>query len=441
MRILKYYILFLIILIPGIKTLAQKRISLNEAISIALNQNSSIKKSVYNLDATNEAIKTAYGALIPTLGINGSFGWQRTNYNSTALTNLIGSPTTATAKDESRDWLLSIGGNLTLFDGLSMFANINSKENTLSSAKYDLEKLRQDIILQSVTLYTAIVSNKKLYDFQAEDLKYNQGLLDKINQMYEIKTVPRTDVYSQEATTANSELLFLQADNNYQKSIVTMLNFLAMDVTESYIFSFENNDLNDTSAVPKQFDNLFQTALANRQDYQSELYKVKIAENQVSYAWGNVYPRLTGNYGFSTSAPSPGNLFSQNTYSAGISLSLPIFSQFTTEYSIELADVQLKSTNEDLKALERQVKTDVKNAFLDLETARKQLDVSNTAVVSTKESWDAKKESYTLGVSTYLDQQLAYNNYLQAVYTSISKEYLYINAQYTLMSVIGQLNK
>jgi outer membrane protein len=220
-----------------------------------------------------------------------------------------------------------------------------------------------------------------------------------------------------------------------------MLNFLAMDVTESYIFSFENNDLNDTSAVPKQFDNLFQTALANRQDYQSELYKVKIAENQVSYAWGNVYPRLTGNYGFSTSAPSPGNLFSQNTYSAGISLSLPIFSQFTTEYSIELADVQLKSTNEDLKALERQVKTDVKNAFLDLETARKQLDVSNTAVVSTKESWDAKKESYTLGVSTYLDQQLAYNNYLQAVYTSISKEYLYINAQYTLMSVIGQLNK
>src|ERR1035438_10886285 len=81
MRILKYYILFLIILIPGIKTLAQKRISLNEAISIALNQNSSIKKSVYNLDATNEAIKTAYGALIPTLGINGSFGWQRTNYN------------------------------------------------------------------------------------------------------------------------------------------------------------------------------------------------------------------------------------------------------------------------------------------------------------------------------------------------------------------------
>src|ERR1035437_3791259 len=441
MRILKFYFLFLIILIPGIKTSAQKRISLNEAISIALKQNPSIKKSTYNLEATDEAVKTAYGALIPTLGLNGSFDWQHTNYNSKALTNLTGVPTNGSASDESRNWSLSMGGNLTLFDGLSTFANTQSKENTVSSAKYDLEKLRQDIILQSVSLYTAIVSNKKLLDFQTEDLKYNQSLLDKIKQMYEIKAVPLPDVYAQEATTANSELLFIQADNNYQKSIVAMLNFLAMDVTESYTFSFENNDLNDTSAVPQQFDNLFKTALANRQDYQSEQYKVKIAENQITYAWGNVFPRLIGNYGFSTNASNPGNLFSQNTYSAGISLSLPIFSQFSTEYSIELANVQYKSTNEDLNALERQIKTDVKNAFLDLETARKQLDVSKKAVLSSKESWDAKKESYTLGASTYLDQQLAYNNYLQAEYTSISKEYFYINSQFTLLSVIGELNK
>src|ERR1035437_8489920 len=92
MRILKFYFLFLIILIPGIKTSAQKRISLNEAISIALKQNPSIKKSTYNLEATDEAVKTAYGALIPTLGVNGSFDWQHTNYNSKALTNLTGVP-------------------------------------------------------------------------------------------------------------------------------------------------------------------------------------------------------------------------------------------------------------------------------------------------------------------------------------------------------------
>jgi outer membrane protein len=441
MKITKIYFLLVTIILASITLSAQKKLSLNEAISLALNQNPSIKKSANNLESTKEAIKTAYGAFIPTLGINGGLNWSHSNYNSSAASNYSGIPNTSAFSNDSRNWSLSAGGNVTLFDGLSSFANVNSKENTLSSANYDFEKLKQDLTLQTVTLYTAIVGNKKLLDFQAEDLNYNRGLLEKIRQMFDIKASPITDVYSQESQTANSELAYIQAENNYQKSMVTLLNFLALDINGTYTFSFDNDDLRDTTAVPNEFNNLFETALANRQDFQSEKYKVKIAENQVTSSWGGVYPQLSGNYGLSTNANSPGTLFDQRTYSAGLSLSIPIFSQFNTEYAIELSEVGLRNTNEDLTALERQIKTDVKNAFLDLETARKQLDVSKTAVISAKESWDAKKEAYTLGAATYLDQQLTYNNYLQAVYTSITKQYSYINAQFTVLSVIGKLNK
>jgi outer membrane protein len=441
MKISKSCFLLLTIIISTISVNAQRKFSLGEAISAALNQNTSVKKSVNSLEATNEGIKAAYGALIPTLGINGGFDWAHSNYNSKAASNLTGIPNTPAFSGDSRSWSLSVGGNVTLFDGLSNYANIHSKENTYTSAKYDFEKLKQDVTLQAVTLYTAIVGNKKLLDFQSEDLKYNQGLLDKIKQMYEIKSIPITDVFSQEATTANSELAYIQAENNYRKSIVALLNYLAMDVTGEYTFSFDNDDLKDTTAVPKEFKDLFATALANRQDYQSDKYKVKISENQVTSAWGSVYPLLTGNYGLSTNTSTPGDLFSQKTYSAGLSLNIPIFSQFNTENSIEFAEVQLKNSNEDLTALERQVRTDVMDAYLDLETARKQLDVSKTALASAKESWEAKKESYTLGVSIFLDQQLAYNNYLQAEYTLISKQYGYIISQFTVLSVIGALNK
>jgi outer membrane protein len=441
MKISKSCFLLLTIIISTISVNAQRKFSLGEAISAALNQNTSVKKSVNSLEATNEGIKAAYGALIPTLGINGGFDWAHSNYNSKAASNLTGIPNSPAFSGDSRSWSLSVGGNVTLFDGLSNYANIHSKENTYTSAKYDFEKLKQDVTLQAVTLYTAIVGNKKLLDFQSEDLKYNQGLLDKIKQMYEIKSIPITDVFSQEATTANSELAYIQAENNYRKSIVALLNYLAMDVTGEYTFSFDNDDLKDTTAVPKEFKDLFATALANRQDYQSDKYKVKISENQVTSAWGSVYPLLTGNYGLSTNTSTPGDLFSQKTYSAGLSLNIPIFSQFNTENSIELAEVQLKNSNEDLTALERQVRTDVMDAYLDLETARKQLDVSKTALASAKESWEAKKESYTLGVSIFLDQQLAYNNYLQAEYTLISKQYGYIISQFTVLSVIGALNK
>ena len=436
-----FYLLLLIITVYSINISAQRKLSLSEAISLALNQNPNIKKSVNNLDVTIEAIRPAWGALIPTFGLNGAVNWSHTNYSRNAASNYTGIPNSTSFSKNNNNWSLSAGGDVTLFDGMSNFAFIHSRENSLTSAKYDFEKLKQDLTLQTVIQYTTIVGYKKLLDFQTEDLKYNHGLTDKIKQMLDIKSVPVSDYYAQEALTANSELAFIQAENNYQKSIVILLNFLALDVNGSYTFSFDNDDLRDTSAVPNEFNNLFETALANRQDYQSEKYKVKIAENQVTSSWGSVYPRLSGSYGLSSSASSPGDLFGQRTFSAGLSLSIPIFAQFNTEYSIEISQVNLKNSNEDLIAMERQIRTDVKNAFLDLETARKQLDVSNTAVLSAKESWDAKKETYTLGAATYLDQQLTYNNYLQAVYTSISKQYSYIISQYTVLSVIGKLNK
>jgi outer membrane protein len=436
-----YFILTNILLIASTCIYAQKKLSLSEAILIGINQNTSIKKSINNLETTKQALKTAYGALLPTLGLNGAFDWSHTSYGSKAASGLSGSSKTGSYSTENRSWSVSLGGDVTLFDGLSAFANIESKKNTLASANNDLEKMKQDAVLQTVTLYTAVISNKKLLDFQTEDLKYNKALLEKIKQMYEIKSVPLPDVFSQEATTANSELAYIQAENNYKKSIVSLLNYLALDVTAVYTYDLDSEDLKDTVSVPKDFNNLFSIALDNRKDYQSGRYKVKVSENQLADVRGSYLPKLTGNYGFSTNASIPGDLFSKNTYSAGLSLSVPIFSQFNTEYSVEAANVQLKNSIEDLSALERQIKTEVLNAFLDLETARKQLDVSKTALASTKESWDAKKESYTLGAATYLDQQLAYNNYLQAEYTSIAKEYSYINSQFTLLSVAGLLNK
>jgi outer membrane protein len=269
MKISILFLLIVILTVPSINISAQRKLPLSEAISLTLNQNPNIKKGANNLEVTIEAIKPAWGALIPTFGLNGDFNWAHTNYNSNAASIYTGIPNSPSFSSENRNWSLSAGGDVTLFDGLSNFAIISSRENSLSSAKYDFEKLKQDLTLQTVVQYTTIVGYKKLLDFQTEDLKYNRGLTDKIKQMLDIKSIPVSDYYSQQALTANSELAYIQAENNYQKSIVTLLNFLALDVNGSYTFSFDNDDLKDTSAVPIEFNNLFETALANRQDYQS----------------------------------------------------------------------------------------------------------------------------------------------------------------------------
>jgi outer membrane protein len=418
----------------------QTILSLNEAIQTALNKNTNVVKSTNSLVVYESNVKSAYGNLLPTLNLNGGFSWQRvTDKGGTEQINYFGNPQViGPSQVDSRNWSVSAGGNVTLFDGLSNIANIDQSKNNLASAKLTLEKLKQDVILQTVNLYTQIISNKRLLDFQEEDLNYNRGLLDRVKQMFDLKMVPISDVYSQEAQTANSQVAYLQAKNNLEKSKVSLLTYLSLDPSKNYQFDSTTTTVSDSSILNSSPENLYSYALNNRMDYQSLKYELESAKNQLTIARGGFFPRLTANYGFSSSAINPTNLFSRKVYSLGLSLNIPIFSNWNTENSVQAAEVQLENNDQDLKTLELSIKSQVINANLDLQTAKQQLDASNAALTASRESWKIKKETYTLGSATFLDLQLAYNNYLQAEYNKINNEYKYLIAQYTLLNAVGQ---
>lgn len=435
-----YLVLIILTLLTFDNSYSQKLLTLNDAITIALNQNSNIVKSTNSLATFHAGVKNAYGNLIPTLNLGGTFGWQRVTNSerTTQLDSMGNSVTTGPTQYDSRFWSVSAGGNLTLFNGLSNIAQINKSKSDLESAKLTLEKLKQDIMLQTITYYTQIISYQKLLNFQEEDLKYNEGLLDQIKEKFDLKIVPINDVYSQEAQTANSKVAYLQAKNNFEISKINLLNYLAIDVSQEYQFDSTATDIKDTVLVKSNIDSLYQFALDNRKDYQSMIFELESSQHQSTIAHGGLFPSLSANYGFGSSFNDPSNIFNQKVYSLGLSLNFPIFSNWSTEYSIQAADVQILNSSEDLKTLELSIKSQVKTADLNLQTAKQQLDASDVALTSSRESWKIETETYNLGAATYLDLQLSYNNYLQAQYNKISNEYNYLIAYYTLLNNLGR---
>ncbi len=438
----KSFYLFLIILCAYSfeASYSQQVLTLNDAITAALHSNTSIVKSTNSISAFQANVKSAYGNLLPNLSAGGGFGWQRVSDNGgEKQVDYFGNLTTiGPSETDSRNWSVSAGGNVTLFDGLSNIASINQSKNNLESARLDLEKLKQDVVLQTVSLYTQIISYQKLLNFQEEDLNYNKGLLNRVKQMFELKMVPVSDVYSQEAQQANSQVAYLQAKNNLEKAKLNLLTYLSMNLSKNYQFDSTATSINDSSLIKSSIDNLYDFALANRKDYQSLKYQQESVQNQLTIARSGLFPRLSANYGFSSNAVQPSNLFNRKVYSLGLSLNIPIFSNWNTENSIESAKVQVENNDEDLKALELNIESQVRSADLDLQTASQQVDASDAALKASKESWQIKKETYTLGSVTYLDLQLAYNDYLQAQYNKINNDYKYLVAQYTLLNSIGK---
>lgn len=440
MKKVLYIIVIITLSAAAVQTYAQQRLTLNDAITYALNHNTNVVKSANSIEVYVSNVKNAYGNLLPNLNLGGGFNWQRVTDNggSKQIDYFGNLQTIGPSQVDSRNWSVSAGGGVTLFDGLSNIASITQSKNNLEAAKLSLEKLKQDVVLQTVNLYTQIISNQKLLNFQNEDLKYNKGLLDRVKQMFDLKMVPISDVYSQEAQAANSQSAYLQASNNLEKSKINLLTYLSMDASKEYQFDSTAVALGDSLLPDSNMQSLYDYALSNRQDYQSLKYEQQSSENQLTIARSSYFPRLSASYGFSSSAVTPSDLFNRKVYSLGLSLNVPIFSNWNTENSVQSAEVQMENTSEDLKNLELNIKSQVAAASLDLQTAKQQLEASGAALTASRESWKIKKETYNLGSATYLDLQQAYNNYLQAEYNQINNEFKYLIAQYTLMNSIGK---
>lgn len=440
----KYLLLLTIVAIST--TFAQKNLTLEEAIQIALQRNVNLIKYQNSLESASKNVKSQYGNLLPNFGASGSWGWSR----STDKGGIQVDPFTneevifPASTTDSRSWSVSAGGGITLFNGLANYASIAQAENDLEAAEYDLEKLKQDIVEETANLYYTVLNADALLKVREENVKYNQKFFETVDERNKLGAVPIADVYSQQVQLGNAELLYIQAQNELDLAKNNLLNYLALDVLEDYNFvdPFASQSEIDTELHTKDFgaiSALVAEALGLRLDYKSQLLSVESADKGITVSKSGLFPTLSGNYGFSTSATVPDNLFDRKTYSVGLSLNIPIFSNWNTEYQIELATVQYKNAQEDLQALERQIKIEVKQGYLDLLAAKKSLEVARKNVTAAEETRRINYERYSLGSGTILDVLQADRDYTDALRNRINAKYNFLRAKDNLMNALGKL--
>ena len=137
--------------------LPQEKLTLDDAIGIALHKNSTFLKSASQIEGFESGVQAAYGNFLPTLGANASWQWNKTDQQGFFVDQVTGQVIDATATTERRSYNVGIGTTWTLFDGLSNFASVSKSEQDLESAKFNLERIKQEIVFQTMSLYYEIV--------------------------------------------------------------------------------------------------------------------------------------------------------------------------------------------------------------------------------------------------------------------------------------------
>lgn len=440
-------VLFIFFILISTSLFAQKILTLEESIKIALQRNSNLIKSQNSLTYRDAVIKSNYGNLLPDLGVRGNWNWQRiSDKGGQKQIDFFGiERITEATQTDNRNYSLSAGGSVILFDGLANYARISQSKDEYESAELNLMKLKQDIVLTTTNLFYAVISTKELVKVREDNLAFNQKLLETIEERNRLGSVAVADVYTQQVSVGNAQLLLIQSENAYESSKNNFLNYLALDIFDDYeladpMVEISEEDDKDLLEHDSKLELLVANALDNRYDYKSQKLTLSAAEKGKTISQSGLFPSLSGNYSYSTSGIKPDKLFDRGIYSVGLSLNIPIFSNWNTEASMQFAEVNKLNEMENLSVLERTIKIEVKNSYLDLLASKKQLEVSRSNIIAAKENRRVNNERYNLGSGTILDVLQSDKNYTQALTDNISAKFEYYTNRDKLLNALGRLD-
>ncbi len=443
---MKRITILLIVLMIAAPNFAQKKLTLQEAISIALQRNTTLIKSKNSLSTSESQLKNAYGALAPSLGASAGWNWQRTEDKGGIQRDYLGNTReTPASTDENRSYSVGVNGNVMLFNGLANYASISQSKNNLRASEYNIAKIKQNIVYTTTDYFYIVLNAEELLGVREENVKYYKKLYETIQERNRLGSVTLADVYSAQVQLGNAELLLIQTQNIFESSKASLLNYLALNVLEDYslVDPFLGKKLVDSDSYMKDFEDvqtMVNTALDNRFDYKSQQLNLSAAQSGVTIAKSGLYPSLSGNYSYSTSAVTTADLFNRKVLSVGLSLNIPIFSNFSTENQIQLAKVNALNAQEDLFSLERQIKIEIKQTYLDLVAAKKSLDVASKSVSAAEETRKINQERYNLGSATLLDVLQASRDYQDALRNKINAGYDFYRQHDKLNNAIGRLD-
>jgi len=417
-------------------------LTLDKAVELALERNLSIIKTQNDVDAAQSRVLTAYGSYLPTISASG--GWDRNQRTGVQRIQGIAIPG-ATSTSTNNSFQAGVNLGYTIFDGLRREANFNSITSSAISTEQIAARMRQTIINGVESAYLNVLKFEQLMKVNDENLKRDRQQLERITESNRIGALSLADVYRQQSQVAADEYKVIQAQNDYDNAKADLVALIGLDMNMDYQISDQSIstvigsvELNATVEKYKNFNELVKRALSIRPDYLAAKENYDVSESGVTAARSGYFPRITASAGYNLSSSEFSKLSDNKNLSWGINLNWNIFDAFQTNQVLQSAIVLKKNSEATLKQSERDISVEVKRALLNLEAARKQVEVSQKGVISASQDRKIAEERYNLGAGTLLDLLTASVGYVTAEVNNISASYFYITAKRNLEYVIGE---
>jgi len=443
---MKLFLVSILLFISTNYLFAQNQLTLDQAIRIAIQKNSGLMTQENELASGESGVTAAYGNFLPSLDLNAGWRWNRSD-QSARTTVIDGTNVQVPAgNSEARSYSVGANSNVVLFDGLSNFANLSRSKNNVEAIKLSIEAKKQEVVFQTISLYYAITESYQLLKVRDEDVKQQQKNLETITERNRLGSVTMADVYQQQVQLGNAELEVIRANNSLETAKSNLLYYLGLDVLEDYTYSKYLTDrelailAEDIDTDYSRLNELVMQALENRRDYKAQKLTLNSLYDNLTIARSGHLPSLVGNINYSAPANTVPEIFDSRNLSVGLNLNIPLFSGFSVDNAVQIAEVNAMNYEIELKDTERFIKQNLQKSFLDIDAAKKGLVVTEKNVKAAEENLKIEQEKYNLGAGKLLDVLIANTAFQNAQTNYINAQFFYIQKSEELQYNLGVLD-
>jgi outer membrane protein TolC len=408
-------------------------LTLNDCISIALENNTSLHAADFSNQAAQQDVKSSYNGILPVISAQAGSGrlvQGAAEYLSTEpigvdpeTGNIIyGQRTRVNPKQDRKSTNANITLNQNLLDGGIWWNQIRKSKTDQRSAEYNLSNETNRTILAVQNAFFDLNKQIKILEANESAVQRSQAQLNRTEKMFELGATARLDVYRAQVNLGNDRIIMLNQKNIVELARKNLNLVMGRDpITE---ISIEPSPV--VAETLPNIDELIETSTSKQpllKKYEEDVHSSSL---NVLLAKGVNYPRIYAYAQYNRFHEEAIKVFSEfdKNYETryGIGLSVNLFNGFKDYANVQKAQINERYTKEQFEEYKRNLKANILQNYDDYYSMLDIIKINEQNLEAAKEELRLAEERYQIGAGTSLDVRESQVNLTKAEQTLITAQ-------------------
>jgi len=321
-----------------------------------------------------------------------------------------------------------LNSSITLYNGGYLKNDIKAKQLSLESSNLTVEETANSVTLSVTQDFLNILLAKENIVALEDVLATSTTQLQQGQQRYDAGSISKKDLLQFQSQVATDNYNLVNARNTLELNIVNLKQLLQLPTKTVF-------DVKVPASVEpiKAVINLKVAQAAaeqTRPEVKNSQVAVSLSEVELAKVRSGRLPSVSLGLGLSSGysdnqASKYFNQINNNFYqSAGITLSIPIFSRNLNKTNIAKSQIAIQQSKLALLSTKTVLNQQVEQAFINLKNAQAQYAAAEEQRKAAEESYLITNEQLRLGAVTTFEVLQQKNTYVQAVQSSTQAKYM-----------------